>query len=76
MKNSFRVECLNILKRGRSNDKINCNEKIYRKIWTWLEDNKSMVAEADKGRPTCILEEEKVSKMIETDLNNQNSYHI
>ena len=75
MKNSFRVECLNILKRGRSNDKINCNEKIYRKIWTWLKDNKSMVAEADKGRVTCRIEEEKVNKMMETELNNQNSYH-
>ena len=31
MKNSFRVECLNILKRGRSNDQINCKEQICRK---------------------------------------------
>ena len=34
-----------------------------------------MVVEADKGRATCIIEEEKVNKMIETKLNNQNWYH-
>ena len=34
-----------------------------------------MVAEADKGRVTCRIEEEKVNKMMETELNNQNSYH-
>ena len=68
MKNSFRVECLNILKRGRSNDQINCNEKICRKIRTWLKDKA-------KGKATCITEEEKVNKMIETELNNQNRYH-
>ena len=73
MKNSFRVECLNILKRG-SNDQINCKEKICRKICTWLKDNKLMVIEADKGRVACIIEEEKVNKMIETELNNQNKY--
>ena len=75
MKNSFRAECLNILKRGRSNDQINRNEKISRKICTWLKHNKLMVVEADKGRATCIIEEEKVNKMIETELNNQNIYH-
>ena len=34
-----------------------------------------MVVEADKGRATCIIEQEKVNKMIETELNNQNRYH-
>ena len=34
-----------------------------------------MVAEADKGRATCIIKEEKVNKMVETELNNQNRYH-
>ena len=34
-----------------------------------------MVVEADKGKATCIIEEEKVNKMIETELNNQNRYH-
>ena len=56
MKNSFGVEYLNSLKRGRSNDQINCNEKVCRKIRTWLKDNKLMIAEADKGRATCIIE--------------------
>ena len=60
MKNSFRVECLNILKRGRSNDQINCNENISRKTCTWLKDDKLVVLEAFKGRVTCIIEEEKV----------------
>ena len=46
MKNSFRVGCLNILKWGRSNDQINCNEKIRRKIRTWLKDSKLMVVES------------------------------
>ena len=63
MKNSFRLECLNILKRRR-NDQINCNEKICRKIRTWLKDNKLMVVEVGKGRSRCIIEEEKVNKMI------------
>ena len=62
MKNSFRVECLNILKRGRSNDQINCNEKICRKIRTWLKDSKLMVLESDKVRATCIIEEKKVNQ--------------
>ena len=75
MKNSFRVECLNILKRGRSNDETNCNEETCRKIHTWLKNNKLMVVHADKGRATCIIEEEKVNKMIDTELNNQNRYH-
>ena len=75
IKNSFRVECLSILKRGRSNDQINCNEKICRKIRTWLKDNKLMVMETDEGRATCIIQEEKVNKMIETELNNQNKCH-
>ena len=34
-----------------------------------------MVIEADKGRAMCIIEEEKVNKMIEMELNNQNRYH-
>ena len=34
-----------------------------------------MTVEADKGRKTCIIEEEKVNKLIETELNNQNRYH-
>ena len=34
-----------------------------------------MVAEADKGRATCIIKKEKVNKMTETRLNNQNRYH-
>ena len=72
MKNSFRVECLNILKQGRSNDQINCNENICRKIQTWLKDNKLMIVEADIVRATCIFAEEKVNKLIETELNNQN----
>ena len=75
VENSLGVECLNILKRGRSNDQINCNEKICRKIRTWLKDNKLMVVEADKGTTTCILEEQKVNKMVETELNNQNRYY-
>ena len=75
LKNSFRDQCLNILKRGRSNEQINRNEKISRKILTWLKDNKLMIVEADKGKPTCIIKEEKVKKMIETKLNNQNRYH-
>ena len=33
-----------------------------------------MVIEADKGGATYITEEEKVNKMIETELNN-NRYH-
>ena len=32
-----------------------------------------MVVEADKGRVT-IIGEEKINKMIETELNNQNRY--
>ena len=56
MKNSFGVECLNSLRRGRSNDQINCNEKVCRKIRTWLKGNKLMIVEADKGRATCIIE--------------------
>ena len=68
------VECLNILKRGRSSDQINCKEKICKKIHTWLKDSKLMVIEADKGGATYITEEEKVNKMIETELNN-NRYH-
>ena len=36
LKNDFRIECSNILKRGRSKDQINCNEIICRKISTWL----------------------------------------
>ena len=31
--------------------------------------------EADKGRATCKIEEEKVNKMIETELDNQNRYN-
>ena len=31
-----------------------------------------MIVEADKGKATCIIKEEKVKKMIETKLNNQN----
>ena len=53
-------------------DQKSCNESICRKARTWLKDNKLMVIETDKGRTTCITEEEKVSKMIETKLNNQN----
>ena len=34
-----------------------------------------MVVEADQGRATCIIKEEKVNKMIETEQNNQNTYH-
>ena len=34
-----------------------------------------MVVEADKGTTTCILEEQKVNKMVETELNNQNRYY-
>ena len=34
-----------------------------------------MVTEADKGRPTCIIKEKKVNELIETDLDNQNTYH-
>ena len=34
-----------------------------------------MVIEADKGRAMCIIEEEKVNKMIDMELNNQNRYH-
>ena len=34
-----------------------------------------MVIEADKDRAICIIEEEKVNKMIEMELNNQNRYH-
>ena len=34
-----------------------------------------MVVEADKGRATCLIEEEKVNKIIETELNKQNRYH-
>ena len=34
-----------------------------------------MVIEADKGRAMSIIEEEKVNKMIEMELNNQNRYH-
>lgn len=34
-----------------------------------------MVVEAGKGRANCIIEDEKVTKMIETELNNQNRYH-
>ena len=34
-----------------------------------------MVAEADKGRATCIIKKEKVNKMTETRLNNQIRYH-
>ena len=75
VENSLGVECLNILKQGRSNDQINCNEKICRKIRTWLKDNKLMVVEADKGTTTCILEEQKVNKMVETELNNHNRYY-
>ena len=33
-----------------------------------------MVVEADKGRVTSIIGEEKINKMIETELNNQNRY--
>ena len=31
-----------------------------------------MIVEADIGRATCIFAEEKVNKLIETELNNQN----
>ena len=75
MKNRFRDQCINILKRGRSNEHKTCNEKICRKIPTWLKDNKLMIVEADIGKATCIIKEEKVRKMIETKLNNQNRYH-
>ena len=34
-----------------------------------------MVIEADKVRATCMIEEEKLNRMIETELNNQNRYH-
>ena len=34
-----------------------------------------MVTEADKGRPTCIIKEKKVNELIETDFDNQNTYH-
>ena len=53
-------------------DQKSCNENTGRKARTWLKDNKLMGIETDKGRTTCITEEEKVSKMIETKLNNQN----
>ena len=63
IKNSFRVKCSNILIRGRSNDQINCHEKICRKICTWLKDNKLMIIGGDKGRATCIIEEGKLTKL-------------
>ena len=50
-------------------------KKICKKIRTWLKDKKLMVVEADKGRATFIIEEEKVIEKIETELNNQNRYH-
>ena len=34
-----------------------------------------MVVEADKGTPTCMLKEQKVNKMVETERNNQNRYY-
>ena len=74
MKNSFRVECLNVLKQGRSKDQVNYNEKLCKDIRSWLKENKLMVIEADKGRATCIIEEEKINNMIRTELNNQNRY--
>ena len=71
MKNSFRAEWLNILKRGRSKYQIHSMKKYVERI----KDNKLIVVEDDKGRVTCIIKEDKVNKMIETELNNQNRYH-
>ena len=34
-----------------------------------------MFVEADKDRATCTIEEEKVGKIIEMELNNQNRCH-
>ena len=41
----------------------------------WLNDNKIIVVEADKGRTTCKIGEENVKEMIKTELKNQNRYH-
>ena len=51
------LNCSGVLKQGRSNDQINCNEKIFRKNRFWLKENKLMVIDADKGRATCIIAE-------------------
>ena len=69
------LNCSDVLKQGRSDDQINCNEKIFRKNRTWLKENKLMFTDADKGRATCIIAEKKVSKVIEMELNNHNKCH-
>ena len=72
--NEFKHECKNVLKKGRKKKDINVTEKVCRGLRTWLNHNKIVLIENDKGRATCLIKEEKLTSLIEKELENKERY--
>ena len=72
--NYFRYEVLNVLEKEKRKEHVNVTEKQCNKIKKWLKENELTLIEADKGKATCIIEENKVDDLIKKELQKKERY--
>ena len=74
--NYMRYQVLTILEKPKQKGKVNISEKDCQKVRNWLKQNSLVLIESDKGRATCIIEENKVEAMVRTELSKTERYTL
>ena len=62
------------MQNGKIKKEVNVKGELCKGVKEWLQQNKLLLIENDKGRATCIIENEKVNELVDKELENEERY--